>query len=168
MVAVSEITRKPTRTGTAMALSAAGLTTFTLGFTTSTAAVGGLVATVALAAGLFRGSRRIVDAAGGLFFLSLLFAGASGAGTEALLLAALGSILAWDLAENARSIGEHLGRETDTLRLELVHAAATLVVLAVGAAVVYGADRAAAGGQPITAVVLLLVGVVALVTVVTR
>ncbi|ELK50018.1 hypothetical protein D320_17693, partial [Haloferax sp. BAB-2207] len=35
-------------------------------------------------------------------------------------------------------------------------------------AVVYGADRAAAGGQPITAVVLLLVGVVALVAVVAR
>lgn len=149
-------------------LSAAGFVIPALGFTTSTAAVGGFAVTVALITGLVRGSWRIVDAAGGLSFLLSLFAGVSGAGMEALLLVAAESILVWDPADNARSVGAHLDCEIDTLRLELVHAAATPVVLVVGVAVVYGADRAAVGGQPITAVVLPLVGIVALVAAVAR
>ncbi|KAB1197143.1 MULTISPECIES: hypothetical protein [Haloferax] len=168
MVAVSEITRRPTRSGAAIALSAAGLATLALAFTTATAAVGGLVGTLVIAAGLTRGSRRTLDAAGGVFFLALLFAGLGGVGTEALLLAAVASILAWDVAENALSVGEHLGRETDTTRLEIVHAATTLVVLTVGAGVVYAIWAVASGGQPIAAVVLLLVGAIALVAAVRR
>lgn len=165
---MSEITRRPTRSGTALALSAAGLAILALAFTTTTAALGGFVATVVLAAGVTRGSRRLVDTAGGLFFVALLFAGVGRGGIEALLLAAVASVLAWDTAENALSLGEHLGRETPTTRLELVHAAATLAVLVVGAGVVYVLRSAATGGQPITAVVLLLVGATALVAAMRR
>ena len=165
---MSEITRRPTRSGTALALSAAGFATLALAFTTATAAVGGIVATVVLAVGLTRTSRRIVDAAGGLFFLALLFAGVGAAGVEALLLAAVASMLAWDTGENALSIGEHLGRETETTRLELVHAATTLFVIVVGVGLVYALWSVASGGQPIAAVVLLLVGAIALVAAVRR
>lgn len=165
---MSEITRRPTRSGTALALSAAGFAILALAFTTTTAALGGFVATVVLAAGVTRGSRRLVDTAGGLFFVALLFAGVGRGGTEALLLAAVASILAWDTAENALSVGEHLGRETATTRLEFVHAAATLAVLVVGVGVVYVLRSAATGGQPITAVVLLLVGATALVAAMRR
>ncbi|EMA02392.1 hypothetical protein C439_07415 [Haloferax mediterranei ATCC 33500] len=151
-----------------MSLSAASLATLALAFTTTMAAAGALVATVILAASLVRSSRRVLDVAGGLFFLSLVVGGMSGPGAEPILLAAIASILAWDLGENALSVGDHLGRETDTTRLELVHAAATLLVLTVGAGVVYGVDAVASGGQPIAAVVLLLLGAVALVSVVRR
>lgn len=165
---MSEITRRPTRAGTVMALSTAGIATLALVFTTATAAVGGLVATVVLVAGLRRGSRRLLDAAGGVFFLALLVAGVGGAGAEALLLAAVASMLTWDVAENALSVGEHLGRETAATRLEVVHAATTLLVLVVGVGVVYALWSVASGGQPIAAVVLLLVGAVALVAAVRR
>ncbi len=151
-----------------MAVSAAGLATLALAFTTATAALGGLVGTLVLAAGLVQGSRRTLDAAGGIFFLALLFAGVGGGGTEALLLTAVASILAWDVAENALSVGEHLGRETSTIRLETVHAATTLVVLVVAAGIVYALWLGASGGQPLTAVVLLLVGAIALVAAVRR
>ncbi|ELZ91914.1 hypothetical protein C440_16419 [Haloferax mucosum ATCC BAA-1512] len=165
---MNEITRRPTRTGTAMSLSAAGFATLSLAFAAEMAAAGALVATVVLAAGLVRGSRRVLDAAGGLFFLSLAIGGVSGPGPESLLLAAIASILAWDLGENALSVGDHLGREADTTRLEVVHAATTLVVLTVGAGVVYGIAAVASGGQPIAAVVLLVLGAVALVSGVRR
>ncbi|KAB1186597.1 MULTISPECIES: hypothetical protein [Haloferax] len=165
---MSEITRRPTRTGTAMALSAGGLATLALAFSTTTAGFGGLVGTVVLAAGLARGSRRILDVAGGVFFLALIFGGVGGVGVEALLLGAVASILAWDVGENALSVGDHLGRETDTTRLEVVHAATTLLVLTVGVGVVYALWVVASGGQPIAAVVLLLVGVIALVAWVRR
>ncbi|KAB1192309.1 hypothetical protein GJR96_02165 [Haloferax sp. MBLA0076] len=168
MVPVSEITRLPTRTGTAIALSAAGLATLALAFTTTVAALAGLVGTVLLAAGLTRGSRRFLDTAGSVFFLALLAAGVSGSGLEALLLGGVASILAWDTAENALSVGGHLGRETDTTRLEVVHAATTLLVLTVGVAIVYVLGSVASGGQPVAAVVLLLVGVIALVAAVRR
>ncbi len=158
-----EITRAPTRTGTALSLSAAGLATLALAFTTTIAALGGVAAIALLAAGLTRGSRRLLDVAGGLLFVGLLAGGALGGSTEALLVAAIASVLAWDLAENSLSVGDHLGRETDTTRLELVHGATTLVVLAISAGVVYAIGIVASGGQPIAAVVLLLVGAIALV-----
>ncbi|ELZ74714.1 hypothetical protein C455_17267 [Haloferax larsenii JCM 13917] len=163
MVAMSEITRQPTRPGTAMALSAAGLSVLVLAVTSPAAALLSLLAGIVLAGGLTRGSRRILDAAGGIYVLALLLGGLGDAGSEVLLLAAIASILAWDIAENALSVGDHLGRETDTTRLEVVHAATTLVVLTVGAGMVFAIGTAASGGQPITAVVLLLVGVIALV-----
>ncbi|MFC7204487.1 hypothetical protein ACFQJC_13250 [Haloferax namakaokahaiae] len=163
MVAVSEITRAPTRTGTALSLSAAGIATLALAFSATTAALGGVAAVALLAAGLTRGSRRLLDVAGGLLFVGLLAGGALGGSTEALLVAAIASILAWDLAENSLTVGDHLGRETDTTRLELVHGATTLVVLTLGAAVVYVIGIVASGGQPVAAVVLLVVGAIALV-----
>ncbi|WP_396610526.1 hypothetical protein ACH9L7_09760 [Haloferax sp. S1W] len=163
MVAMTEITRLPTRPGTAMSLSAAGLSVLVLSLGSPTAAVVSLLAGVTLAGGLTRGSRRVLDVAGGLYFLSLVAAGVGTAGVEILLLAAITSILAWDIGENALSVGDHLGRETETTRLEVVHAATTVLVLTVGAGVVFALGLAASGGQPVTAVVLLLVGVIALV-----
>jgi hypothetical protein len=95
-------------------------------------------------------------------FGGVLLAGAQGGGPEALVLGLLGTVVAWDVGEHAVGLGEQLGREATTTRSELVHAAASLAVGAAGATLGYGVFLVAAGGQPTTALVFLLIGVVAL------
>jgi hypothetical protein len=129
------------------------------------APLGGAVATlsvVALAVGLVRSSRAWLSRAAVVGVGGVLVAGVRGGGPEALLVGLLGTVLAWDVADNAVGLGAQLGRETDTRRVEAVHTAGSLVVGAAGAAVGYGVFLVAAGGQPVAALVLLVVGVVAL------
>ncbi len=121
------------------------------------------VGVVVLGVGLLVGGRRAVTAGGVALFAAVVFGGVAGSGPELLLVGLLAAVFAWDVGENAIGLGEQLGRETDTTRVELVHAASTLSVGAVATAVGYGAYRAAGGGQPVTALVFLLLGVVALV-----
>ncbi|MFC6736053.1 hypothetical protein ACFQEQ_07345, partial [Halolamina salina] len=75
---------------------------------------------------------------------------------------ALFGVLAWDAASNAVSVGEQLGKETDTTRAEVVHVASSFLVGSLAVAVGFGVYVAAAGGQPIASVFLLVVGAVAL------
>lgn len=117
---------------------------------------------LALAAGLSLGARRGVTLGAVGLFGGVLLAGAQGGGPEALVLGLLGTVVAWDVGEHAVGLGEQLGREATTTRSELVHAAASLAVGAAGATLGYGVFLVAAGGQPTTALVFLLIGVVAL------
>lgn len=160
---MSGITRAPSLLSLSVSLLAA---TASLAAGATTASAGLPVAAlgvVVLAVGLFRGSRRLVTAGGVFLFAALLLAGAAGASPAALVLGVLFAVLAWDVGEHGIVVGEQLGREADTTRVELAHAAVTLAVGATATAVGYGLYRAAAGGQPVTALVFLLLGLVALV-----
>lgn len=131
------------------------------------AVVGALPATaglVVLGVGLLRASRSALTAGAGLLFAGVLLAGASGAAPEPLLVGTIGAVLAWDVGENGIGIGAQLGRAADTRRAELVHAASSLVVGAVTAGLGYGVYLGAASGQPLTALVFLLLGAVVLVS----
>jgi len=68
----------------------------------------------------------------------------------------------WDFGEQAINVGEQLGREADTERLELTHAAASTIIAVAAGGVGYGIYLAGAGNQPMTALVFLLVAAVAL------
>lgn len=165
---VDEIDRSPAVVSTTLAVGAGvvSLLGSALGSLAGVppAAVGLLV----LGVGLVRGSRRILTAGAGLLFVGVLLAGASGAGPEPLVVGTLGAVLAWDVGENGIGVGAQLGREADTRRVELVHAASSLAVGAVTAALGYGVYLAAASGQPLTALVFLLFGAVLLVSVLDR
>ncbi|MFD1597695.1 DUF7519 family protein [Halobellus rarus] len=151
--------------GTSVALFAGFASLLGLALTSIEALAVGIAGLALLAVGLFAPVRRLVTIAGGCFLLALLVAGIRGGGAEPLLVAALGAVLAWDVGEFATGVGEQLGRDADTARLETVHAATSLLVGVVGAGVVYGVYLAAGGGQPTSAVVLLLFGAVVLVAV---
>jgi len=74
----------------------------------------------------------------------------------------VGTVVAWDVATNAVELGEQMGREADTTRAEVTHALATTGVGVVLAATSYGVYVLSGGGQPVGAVIALLVGALAL------
>ncbi|MFB6250106.1 MAG: hypothetical protein ABEI27_00210 [Halobellus sp.] len=161
-------TARPPTLAASLALLAGFISILALGLASLGALVAGTAGAVLLAGGLYAASRRVVGFAGGAFLLGILLAGARGAAAEPLLIASLGAVLAWDLGAFAVGVGEQLGREADTARLTVAHAATGLVVGAVGAGVLYGVFRSTQGGQPVSAVALLLAGVVTLVAALRR
>ncbi|KTG10662.1 hypothetical protein AUR64_08030 [Haloprofundus marisrubri] len=160
---MSEITRKPALLSVSLSIVGAGICLVVAAVSSSTALAAAAIGVVVLGIGLVAGGRRAVTAGGVALFAAVVFGGLAGSGPELLLVGLLAAVFAWDVGENAIGIGEQLGRETDTARAELVHAASTLVVGVVATVLGYGAYRAAGGGQPVTALVFLLLGVVALV-----
>lgn len=160
---MSEITRKPTRFGVALSLSAALLASVVAGVAAVGALAVGLLGTAILAVALARGSHRTVSVAGAALAVAVLLAGAGADSPEPVLAAAVAAVMAWDLGTNAVTVGEQLGRETRTARLEAFHAAASLGVGALVVGVGYGVYLTATGGQPVAALLFLLAGTVALV-----
>lgn len=122
----------------------------------------GVAGLLGVLAGLARESDRLVGLGSGLLVAGALVAGVYGLTVEPLLVATVGALLTYDVAENARSVGDHLGRAAPTASLELVHAAASTCVLALGGALAYGVFSLVGGGQPVLALVLLVVGAVTL------
>jgi hypothetical protein len=91
--------------------------------------------------------------------------GSSGGAPVRVVLSAATTLVAWDLGDHAVTLGDQLGRRATTWRLELLHAAGAIAVAAVGAGVGSLLFVGGAGGQPLGALVALLVGTVALLTV---
>lgn len=148
---------RPSNVGQGLTLAAALVAALSLAPVVSAVGVG-LLATALSAYGLRRQSRTALDVAVATLVVALLVGGLYGTPPELLVVSAVTTVLAWDIADNALTVGEQLGRRARTERLELVHAAATLSVAVVGAAVAYGVFRLAGGGRPLLALVLLLLG----------
>lgn len=161
---MSEITRRPSGFGTSVALAAGLVSLLATTLANPVGALAGVAGLALLGGGLALASRRLVSLAGVVLLVGVLYAGYVGASPEPLLVAALFAVLAWDVASNAVSIGNQLGRQSRTRRAETVHAAVSLVVGAFAVVVGYGVYVAAAGGQPLTALVFLVAGAVALVS----
>jgi len=125
-----------------------------------TAATFGFLGLVLVAAGASRASERALTYGTGVQTLGVAFAGFAGGGVEATLAAAVAVVIAWDLGDHALSLGADVGRNGRSRRNLLVHAAGTLVVGALTAGIAYGTYLAATGGQPIAALVFLLLGAV--------
>lgn len=155
------IDHAPTRPSSALALVAA-VTTTAAAVYSPVAFAGCLVGGLVLVTGLGAGEQRAVTAGSAMLVVAALAGGASGAPVVATLVGVTGALLALDLGSTALSLGEQLGRQAPTLRLELVHAtASTLVGLGIvtaGTAV----HSTAAEGQPVTAVLGLVIAVVLL------
>jgi len=92
----------------------------------------GAVGLAVLAVGLLvppTGSRRLVKAGTGLLFLSVLIVGiVRRPSLTTLLGSGVLTVLAWDAGEHAIGLGDHLGREASTYRVEAVHFAGTAFV----------------------------------------
>lgn len=158
------VTRKPPRLGVALASLAAAVVAAALGLASASAGATAAAALLLVAVGTLVGSRRALGLGSVALVAAVLLAGFGGAGPGPLLVGGLGAALAWDLGEHAIGLGEQLGRETDATRNLATHAAASVAVGAVACAVAFGVYVSAAGGQPVVALVFLLVGAVALVS----
>jgi hypothetical protein len=109
-----------------------------------------------LAVGSIRGSRAPVSAGAALLFGGVLF---GAGGTPDPLYALLGgalAVVAWDVAEFGIGVGEQLGRDAPTARLEVTHAAASAIVGLLAVAAGYGVYVVAWSGLPTVALVCLL------------
>lgn len=116
------------------------------------------VAGVALVGvGVGRGTRWAVTFGAAMLFAGVLVAGVFGTPAMVLLLATVATVLAWDAGGTAIDVGKQLGREADTIRVQLVHIGSTALVGGLTAGIGYGIYLTVATGQPLTALVLLLV-----------
>lgn len=116
-----------------------------------------------LAVGLLRGSNGNVTVGAFGLFVAAITSGAGGAPIGPVLLSVITAVLAWDYGGTAISIGRQLGTEARTGRIEAVHMGASALVGISTAGVGYGLYWAGSGGQPITAVVFLVLAAVFLV-----
>lgn len=160
---MSEITRAPTRLSASLATVLATVSLLAVGTTGGSAfalAAGGLPL---LGLGAFRGYPRAITLGATLLVAGVIFGGIAGAGPESLLVGVVAAVVAWDVGHYGITLGEQLGREARTSRVETVHLAGSLAVGAVTAGVGYGAFVTAAGGLPVASLVFLLVGGVFLV-----
>jgi len=101
------------------------------------------------------GRKRLISLGAALLFAGLLLAGMEGGSPPALLLGAVGVVVAYDAGRYAVRLGHQL-RGAPTARAELVHVGATATVATAAAAVGGVAFRIGGGGQPSTALVALL------------
>lgn len=162
---VEEITRKPARLSAVLATVAAALATLSALYGGGLAlALAGLGLPI-LGLALLVGYSRAIDLAGLLLLSGVCFAGVRGAPVAVVLLGIVGSVLAWDLANYAFSVGFQLGRETRTERVEALHAAASTAVGVVSAGAGYVLFRSGAEGLPVATVAVMLLGALALVAV---
>ena len=154
---VVDPTHRPTVVSAALAATAALVAVVVGTAVSSTAVAIGVAGTLVFAAGASRGSRIAVDLGCLAIFLGVVAGGIQGGSVERTLLAAVATVFAWDLGGNAIDLGEQLGREADTRRLEAVHAGSSLLVGLSAATLGYAIYVFAADGQPASAVSLLLV-----------
>ncbi len=124
--------------------------------------VAGALGIVLLVTGVARGSSRMFTLGTAMLFVGIVIAGMLGMAPVFILLAAFLAAIAWEVGQNGFSIAEEVGHEAPTLRIELVHVVCSIVVLVAGVSVGYAVFLAATGGQPVLALVALLVGAVVL------
>ncbi|WEL16623.1 putative membrane protein [Halorhabdus sp. SVX81] len=155
------IDRTPARASVAIATGFAFLGALTM-VTPALVAVG-LFGTLLVGLGAIHGSRTYVGYGALVILLGVLIGGFQGAPPEPLLVSTLLAVLAWDAGRYGITIGEQLGPDAKTLRIELTHVTLNTLVGTAGTGLGYAAYRVMAGGQPVAALGLLLVGAVVLV-----
>ncbi len=162
---VEEITRRPTRLSSLLAVVTSLLAALTSAAGGSTAlGLAGLGVPVLVLA-LLRGYPRAIDLGGLLLLSGVTYAGYVGASIPVVLTGTVATVLAWDLANYAFSVGFQLGRETRTGRVESLHAAASTGVGVVVAAGGYALYLSGAEGLPVSTVVVMVLGAAALLAV---
>ena len=156
MVRVSAPDYGPTTLSTRLALVAAALAFLTT-LSNTTGAVLAAAGAVGVGAGLVLPSQRIADGGALALVGGVALAAVAHDAVAIPLIGAVAAVLAWDLSEQALSVGEQLGRAADTRRLEAVHAGTTTAVGLVAAGVGFALYRIAFRGISLAALALLLV-----------
>lgn len=156
------IDRSPARVSQLLSVIAASVALGTSALFGSVGALFGLLGLLVIAVGVARGSRRLLTIGAFVLLVGILSGSLVSAPPELLLPGAIATVLAWDFGEQAINVGEQLGREANTQTLEIMHAASSTIVGIAAGALGYGVYLAGGGGQPVTALVFLLIAMLAL------
>lgn len=160
---MTTIDHGPARISSLLAVITGGIAVIAIA--TPLAVAIGIASVLILATGLATGSRQTVSLGAGGLLAGVIVAALQHAPPEPLLVGTVAAVIAWDTGEHAINVGEQLGRAADTRRCELAHFATTTLVGITAVIFGYVVFRLASGGQPVTALVLLLVAAVALMSV---
>lgn len=159
---MTEISRRPSRIGVGLSLGAGATALAVTLVAPSVATTLAGVGFVALAAGVVRGVRAAVTGGTALLVGGTLLSAGGSPSPLLPVLGAVAAVVAWDIGENAICLGEQVGREARTLPAELTHGAVGSVVGLAAAAGGFLVFTVTSRGQPLPALVLLLVAAVAL------
>jgi hypothetical protein len=165
VVAVTEPTGfddAPARLSVTLSLALVGVATLALAAGSPTGVIAGVLGAALLGPGLLRGQRRLVDLAAAALIVGVAIVGVEGAPPVPLVVAAAATVAAWDVGENAISVGEQLGRAGDTRRAELVHAGGSVGLAGGGGGGGGAGFRLTTTTQPVTTVAVLVIAVLAL------
>lgn len=157
------VDRRPARISRWLAGFAGVLALVMSGFYSWSALLVGALGAVILCAGLLRGVVGAVTTGAFGLFIAAILAGVQRAPVLPVLTSITLAVVAWDIGGNAISIGEQLGRDAETTRIEIVHSVASLTVGVVTAGIGYAIYWFGTGGQPVAAVVFLVLGAVLLI-----
>lgn len=159
-----EVSHSPATISSVVAVAAGLMAVLASGLFSILALGLGLFGLAGIAAGLFVvESKRAVDAGSAIVFLAVIVSGIYGNTAPFLLLGALGTILAFDMGNNAFSVGGQLSEQTRTQRGELAHVAASVAFGAIAAGLAYAVYLVGAGGQSVAVLAGLLLGALLLV-----
>lgn len=156
--------RPPTGT-TAAALSAAFVATVALAAVQLSLSVGAAIGGFLLAVGLSRGSHTTVTVGAGVMFGALCLVVVTGGGVLPVLVAAAGTLVAYDAGRYGVRLGEQMGAEGPATAAVVSHVGQTAGLTAAGTVVVAVVYYVSPAQQPELAVVVLLLAVVVLVSV---
>lgn len=151
------IDRSAARLSSGVAIGAALLALATVGTASLVAFSLGAIGTVAVVGGIATGHRGVVTAGAVVLFVGTLAAGVAGVSAPRQLLATGAVLFAWDVGRSGIDVGAQLGATADTTAIELRHASAIALVIALTGGIGYAVFRLAAGTYPVSAVVALLV-----------
>lgn len=156
---MNRITRKPTVVSSVAAVAAGVIGLLLSGLYSSLALFAATGGVIFLGLAAVTGVRPLVTVGGLGIFAAAVAAGVRGAPPLILLGSVLVAILAYDFGGTAVDLGEELGREADTQRLEILRVATSSLAGFAAATASYLVYLVGASGQPLSAVVLLLIAV---------
>lgn len=154
---MSTIDRSPARLSARLGLAAGAVALAAGGLYAPPALPVAVLGLASFVAGVRRGSWSTVTLGALLLLAGAMAGGIYGAPVEVLLAGVTAAVLAWDLGQYAIGVGEQLGREADTVRIEAVHAATSALAGSVVALFGYGLYRTVSGAFPLAAFVFLAV-----------
>lgn len=161
---VGEPSYAPPYVASGFAIGGALVVIATVGAASFTAALTAALGTWVVGAGLSRGGERIATGGAALLFGGILVAGLEGAPELLLLVAAVGTAIAFDGSRYAVRLGYQIGREAPTASAEIAHISVIAVTTVVTAGVGYLVFLIGAGEQTTTTLVALLVATLLLIS----
>ena len=127
----------------------------------------GLLGVAVVLAGLYRGVPSVITGGGLCLYFNVLIAGVNGVGAIWLLGGTLGTVVAWDSANNAVRVRKQLLSDTDTMDIELLHVGATTVVIIAAGILAFLASFLVVTPPSVVVIVLLLLTAIILATILT-
>lgn len=118
----------------------------------------GLLGVLLAGAGVYQGSRGTLGAGVVVLFGGVVVGGLLSVPATVLVPAMIGTVLAWDIGENAITVGEQFPEEAETWRGEMLHATTSTIVVTAFAVAVVAVYTVSTGGYPLAAVTLAVVG----------